>query len=147
VNRANALMSAATADRAMAFAVAGGVLLVIILLARTVGRLSKLARVAAAPVAPPKSSGGHGKLLLLAGAIGAGVWAYVKTRHPVAAAKAAPAPSPSPTPRPAVTRTVAPHVTQAAGHLLTVSGNVVVMYAIGAVVAIVVIGWVMRRMT
>jgi hypothetical protein len=41
---------------------------------------------------------------------------------------------------------VAPHVTQAAHHLLAVSGNVVAMYAIGAVVAIVVIGQIVRRL-
>lgn len=142
-----ALLTAATADKAMAFAVATGVLLVIILLARAVGHLSKAARTAAqaaaAPVPAPKSGGG-GKLLLLAGAAGAGVWAYLGHRHPATAVKASPVPSPSP--QPTVTRTVAPHVTPhlTLPHFLT-GGDVVAIYVIAAVVAIVLAGAVLRR--
>ena len=139
------LLNAATADKAMAWALTAGVLLVIILLARAVGRLAKHVHVPA-PAPAPKSSGGRGKLLLLAGAAGAGVWAYVKTRHPAAATAAAPqpAPSPSPSPTPTVTQTVAPHVTTAVHHLLT-GGDIVALYVIAAVVAIVLVGSVLRR--
>jgi hypothetical protein len=97
----------------IAGAVAAG--LVIILLARAVGRLAKLAKAAAAPVAAPKKSSGGG-MLLLAGAAGVGgLVLYERHQNAAAPAKAAPAPapSPSPTPRPTVTQTVAP---PAGGH-------------------------------
>ena len=139
-----AWLSAATADKAMAWVVAGGVLLVIILLARAVGHLSKAARVATAPVPAPKSSGGRGKLLLLAGAVGGGAWFYLKSRHPAAATVATPQPAPSPASRPTVTQTVAPHVT-APVHLPISGSTIVWIFVIAAVVAIVLLGPVLRR--
>ena len=146
MNHAPAWLSAATADKAMAFAVAGGVLLVIILLARAVGRLAKAAGAAAAPAPAPKSSGGSPKLLLLAGLGGAGFWYWdTHLRHAAAGtAQAAPAPSPSPTPRPTVTQTVAPHVT-APVHLPLSGRDIVILFVIAAVVAIVLLGPLLRR--
>jgi hypothetical protein len=120
-------------------------LLVIARLARVLG---KLAAAAAAPVTAPAGSGGKGKILLFAAAAAAGLWFWGKHGIGAATAKAAPVPSPSasPSPHPTVTQTVAPHVTQAAHHLLAVSGNVVALYAIGGAVAIVVVGSVIRRL-
>lgn len=45
---------------------------------------------------------------------------------------------------PAVTRTVAPHVTGPVHHLLT-GGDVVAIYVIAAIAAIVIVGAVLRR--
>jgi hypothetical protein len=88
-------------------------------------------------------------LLLLAGLGGAGFWFWdTHLRHAAAAApaKAAPAPAPSPTPTPTVTRTVAPH---AAPHfsfpIHLTGGDIVAMWVIAAVVAIVIILGVLRR--
>jgi hypothetical protein len=144
VKNAPAWLSAATADKAMAYLVIGAVLLVIILLARANGRLARLARVAAAPVSAPKPSGGGGKLLL-AGLAGAGGWLWYESKHKAAiAAKGAPAPPASPSPRPTVTQTVTPHVTGPVHQLLT-GGDIVTIYVIAGIVAIVIVGAVLRR--
>jgi hypothetical protein len=108
--------------------------------ARTIAKLA--AKAAAAPAPAPKSSGGKGKFLLLAGVIGGGIWAYVKTRHPVAAVNAAPAPSPSPSPTPG-SASGTPPIT--AYHFPLTGGQILVMLAIAAVVAIVLLGPVLRR--
>jgi WhiB family redox-sensing transcriptional regulator len=126
-----------------------GAVLVIILLAFAVLRLAKAAGKASVPVPAPKKSGISPKFLLLAGLGGAGFWYWdTHLRHAAAAgsAKAAPAPSPSPHPVPTVTRTVAPH---AAPHLTLpvhlTGGDVVAMFVIGGIVAIVIILGVLRR--
>ena len=144
MKNSSALLTAATADKVMAWAIAGGVLLVIILLARAVGRLAKHVHAPAAPVSAPKSAGGRGKLLL-AVAAALGGWWLVWGRHENAApAKATPAPSPSPAPRPTITQTVAPHVTSPAHPAL--SGSTIVwIFVIAAVVAIVLLGPLLRR--
>jgi hypothetical protein len=111
--------------------------------ARTIARLAAQAAAAAPAAAAPKSSGGRGKLFLLALAAGGGIWAYVKARHPVAAAKAAPPPAPSPTPRPTITQTVAPHV--AAYHFPLTGSQFLIMLGIGAVVAIALGVQALRR--
>ena len=117
---------------------------VIILLARAVGRLAKVAGAAAAPAPAPSSSGGRGKLLLLAAA-GVGGWVlFERHQNAAAPAKAAPAPSPSPAPRPTVTQTVAPHVT-APVHLPLSGRDIVILFVIAAVVAIVLLGPLLRR--
>ena len=126
--------------------IAGAVVaaLVIIMLARAVGRLAKVAGAAAAPAPAPKKSGGGVKLLLLAAA-GVGGWVlFERHQNAAAPAKAAPAPSPTPTPQPTVTQTVAPHAAGPVHHLLT-GGDVVALYVIAAIVAIVIIGQVLRR--
>ena len=124
-----------------------GAALVIILLTFAVLRLSKGGKAVPAPPPAPKRSGGGGKLLLLAGLGGAGFWYWdTHLRHaPAGAAKAAPAPSPSPTPVPTVTRTVAPHsVTHITLPHLT-GGQIVIIFVIAAVVAIVLLGPVLRK--
>jgi hypothetical protein len=133
----------ATPHNIVTAAVVAGALLAIILLARAVGRLAKLARVAAAPVASPKFSGGYGKLLLAAAAGIGGLVLYERHQNAAAPAKAAPAPmptpTPTPTPHPTVTQVVAPHV---APHLTfpihLTGGDIVAMWIIGGVVAIVI---------
>lgn len=123
-------------------------LVVIFMLARAVGRLSRAAVAAAAPAPASSSSGGAQKLVLLAAA-GGGVW-WLLSRHKTAGATAqaapapTPSPSPTPTPTPTVTQTVAPHITGPVHHLLT-GGDIVALYVIAAVVAIVIIGQVIRR--
>jgi hypothetical protein len=142
VKHAPAWLSTATASKIIAWLVILGVLLVIILLARAVGRLSKAAS-APAPAAP-KPSGGGGRLLLL-GLLGAGGWVWYEARHKAAAAAGKAAPAPVPSPRPTVTTTVTPHpVTHfVMPHL---SGGVVIgIFVIGAVVAIVLLGPLLRR--
>lgn len=144
MKNAPAWLSAATADKAMAFAVVLGVLLVIILLARAVGHLSRRPAAAAPPPAPRKSGGSGGKLLLAAaGAVGGWVL-YERHQNAAAPAKAAPAASPSPAPRPTVTQTVAPHVT-APVHLPLSGTQILIMLGIAAVVAIVLVGPLLRR--
>jgi hypothetical protein len=59
--------------------------------------------------------------------------------HPAKPAAAAPVPAPVPT----VTRTVAPHVTNF--HFPLTGGDIVAMWIIGGVVAIVLVGAVLRR--
>jgi hypothetical protein len=117
-------------------------LLVIVLLASAVRRLSKAS--APAPVRAPKKSGGGGKLLLAAAAGIGGLVLWERHQNAAAPAKAAPAPSPSPVPT--VTRTVAPH---AAPHLTLpvhlTGGDIVAMFVIGGIVAIVIILGVLRR--
>lgn len=142
--QAPALLSTAAADRYMAFAVVAGVLLVIIMLARAVGHLSKRAAVAAAPPPAPKKSGGGGKLLLAAAAAAGGWVLFERHKNAAAPAKAAPAPPSSPTPTPTVTRTLAPHVT-APVHLPLTGGQILIMLGIAAVVAIVLVGPMLRR--
>jgi hypothetical protein len=143
-------LSAATADRAMVWLVIGGVLLVVILLVRAVGHLSRGAAAAAAPAPAAKKSGGGGKLLLLAGLGGAGFWYWdTHLRHaPAGAAKAAPAPSPSPvpTPRPTVTQTVAPHITLPAHFPLT-GTQILIGVAVIAVVAFLITRVVVRNVS
>jgi hypothetical protein len=146
-----AWLSAATADKAMAFIVAGAVLLVVILLARAVGRLSK----AAALPPPVPESGGYGKFVLAAAAaIGALLlWSRHENAAPAktAARPSAPSPSPTPSPQPVVTQapvprvTVTPHVTSTAHHFLLTGGDIVALYIIAAVVAIVLVGQALRR--
>jgi hypothetical protein len=136
----------ATPHNLALIAAATGAGLVIIMLARAVGRLASLARIAAAPVAAAKPSRGGAKLLLLAGAAGAGIWAYVKTRHPAAATAVRAAPAPSPSPLPTVTRTVAPHVTpHFAFPVHLTGGEFVIIILIAAVVVIVLLGPAVRR--
>jgi hypothetical protein len=135
MKHAPAWLSAATADKAMAFTVAAGVLLVIILLASAVRRLSKGSAPVPAP-APKKSGAGGSFLIAVAAAVGG--WLLWKHHAPAAGtAKAAPAPSPVPT----VTTTVTPHpVTHfVMPHL---SGGVVIGIS---VVAIVLLGPLLRR--
>jgi hypothetical protein len=119
-----------------------GAVLVIILLAFAVLRLSKGSKVP--PPAPaPKPSGGGGKLLLAAAAVVGGLLAWGHYKPAAAGAKAAPAPSPSPTPT--VTRTLAPHsVTHITLPHLT-GTNLVWIFVIAAVVAIVLLGPVLRK--
>ena len=75
-------------------------LVVIILLARAVGRLARVASAAAAP-APAPNSGGGGKKLLLLAAVAVGGWVLWDRHEATAAtAKAAPGPAPAPAPTP-----------------------------------------------
>lgn len=145
MNRFSSLMTAATADKAMAWLVTGAVLLVIIMLARAIGRLSKLARIAATPAPAPKPSGGQGRLLAGLAAAGGGLWYWDTHRAAAVPAKAAPAPASSPSPVPTVTRTVAPHLAPVHFHLPVSGGDVVIIFVIAAVVAIVLLGPVLRR--
>jgi len=117
---------------------------VIILLARAVGRLAKAASAAAAPPAAPKSSGGRGKLLLLAAAAAGGWVLFERHQNAAAPAKAAPAPSPLPSPRPTITQTAAPHLASPV-HLPFSGSTIVWIFVIAAVVAIVLLGPVLRR--
>lgn len=118
------------------------VLSVIVPLARAVGRLAKAASAAAAPAPAPKPSSVPAKpLLIVAAAIGGLVlW----DRHKTAATAVKASPAPSPLPRPTITQTVAPHVAGPVHHWLT-GGDVVALYIIGAVVAIVLVSAVLRR--
>jgi hypothetical protein len=118
--------------------------LVVVLLAFAVLRLSKGHRPAPAPVAAPKKSGGGPKLLLLAAAGVGGYVLFERHQNAAAPAKAAPAPSPSPAPHPTVTQTVAPHITMPA-HLPLTGTQILIMIGIGAVVAIVLGGTILRR--
>lgn len=128
--------------------VALAALLVIVLLARAVGRLANAAAAAAAPAPAPAKPGGRWKLLLLAAVVAVGGVLWERHANATAPAKAAPAPvpAPSPLPVPTVTRTVAPH---AAPHLTLpvhlTGGQVVLIFVIAAVVAIVLLGPVLRR--
>ena len=86
-------------------------------------------------------------MLLLALAAGAAIFGYAKLGHPATASGATPAPAPTPTPRPTVTQTVAPHVT---GPNFTLpvhltGGDIVAMFVVGGIVAIVIILGVLRR--
>ena len=127
--------------------VGAAVLLVIVRLARAVGHLAKAATKAAAPVAAPaaatRSSGGGGRLKLLLGAVAAvgGFVLFERVKNGATAVKAAPAPSP--TPRPTITQTVAPHVT--AFHFPLTGVQILWALGIAAVVAIVLLGPVLRR--
>lgn len=115
------------------------VAIVVIGLVRAVGRLSKLVK---PPPAPAPGSSGKGTAFLVAAAAAAGGWMLWKHGN-APAAKAAPAPAPAP--QPTVTTTVTPHpVTHfVMPHL---SGGVVIgIFVIGAVVAIVLLGPVLRR--
>jgi len=129
----------------MAWLVIGGVLLVIILLVRAVGHLSKRAAAPAAPAPAAKKSGGGLKLLLL-GAAGVGGWVLFE-RHQNAAApvKAAPAPAPHPvpTPHPTVTQTVAPHVTTF--HFPLTGNQILIAIAVVAVVGFLITRVVVRN--
>lgn len=120
--------------------------LVIILLVLAVLRLSKGSKAAPAPAPTPRRSGGGGKLLLIAGAAVAGLLAWGRYKPATTGVKAAPAPSPSPSPTPTVTRTVAP---RAAPHFTLpvhlTGGQYVLVVLIGAVVAIVLLGPVLRK--
>ena len=78
---------------------------VIIMLARAVGRLAGAVRTAAAPAPSPKPSG-RGPAFLAAAAAAAGGWLLWK-RHGTAASGTASAPQPQPT----VTVTAPPHAT------------------------------------
>jgi hypothetical protein len=118
-----------------------GAALVIVLLAFAVLRLSRGHRVAPAPVAAPKKSGGGVKLLLLAAA---GVGGYVLfERHQNAAAPAKAAPSPTPTPRPTVTQTVAPHI--ASYHFPLTGGQILIAVAVIAVIGYLTVRVVVRN--
>ena len=83
--------------------------------------------------------------------MGAGIFAYVKHEHPAAAAAAGAAPppsvspsaSPSPAPQPTVTRIVAPHITTF--HFPLTGGDIVALWVIGGIVAIVLLGNILRR--
>ena len=132
--------------------VALAALLAIILLARAVGRLAK----AAAMPAPVPESGGHGKLVLGAAAAAGALllWSRHETAGPAAFAGAgtrtstpspAPSLSPSPSPSPSVTQSAVPHVTSAAHHFLLTGSDIVALYVIAAIVAIVLVGQALRR--
>lgn len=144
-----AFLKGVTAGQVEAAVVALAVLVVIWLLVRTLGHMTRALAKAAAPAPAPAKSGGGLKGLLFLAALGAGGWFLVTHLHatPSGAAKAAPSlPAPTPTPQPTVTRTVAPH---AAPHFslpvhLT-GGQYVLIILIGAVVAIVLLGPVLRR--
>ncbi len=133
---------------------AAGVLaavVVILRLARALGRMSALlAKMAATPAAASaKSSGGGAKRLVILVILGLGgllVWNTARHGGAAVAAGKPPAPLPTPTPQPTVTRTVAPH---AAPHFTfpvhLTGGDVVLIILIGAVVAIVLLGPLLRR--
>lgn len=122
-----------------------GAVLVIILLAFAVLRLSKGSKVP--PPAPaPTSSGGGGKLLLLAVAVVGGLLAWGHYKPAATGVKAAPAPSPSPSPRPTVTQTVAPHVTLPAHFPLT-GTQILIGVAVVAVVGYLITRVVVRNMS
>lgn len=130
------------------FEVAVG-LLVLVLLALAVLRLSKGGgKPAPAPAPTPKKSGGGGKLLLaVAGAVG-GLLAWGHYKPAATGAKAAPSPSPVPTPT--VTRTVAPHAAPGVPHFTfpavhLSNTTVVIIFVIAAVVAITLLGPVLRK--
>lgn len=91
----------------------------------------------AAPAAAPSSSP---LLPVLAAAAGIGGVSWWMATHPGPKVITAPAPRPQPT----VTVTAPPHVTGPVSHLLT-GGDIVAIYVIGAVVAIVLVGTVLRR--
>ena len=123
------------------------VLLVIVPLARAVGRLAKAAGAAAVPAPAPKPSGGGAKpLLILVAAVGGLVlWDRHKTAAaPAKATPAPPLPSP-PAPRPTVTQTVAPHISMPAHFPLT-GGQIVIAVAILAVAGFVIVRTVVRNL-
>jgi hypothetical protein len=122
-----------------------GAVLVIILLAFAVLRLSKGSK--ALPPAPaPKPSGGGGKLLLAAAAVVGGLLAWGHYKPAAAGVKAAPAPSPSPSPRPTLTQTVAPHVTIPAHFPLT-GTQILIGVAVIAVVGYLITRVVVRNVS
>ena len=132
--------------QSIALIVAGAVVLLVILrLTRTLGHLAKAVTKAAAPVAAPasaaRSSGGRVKLLALAAAAVGGFVLFERVKNAAPAVKATPAPSPSP--RPTITQTVAPHVT--AFHFPLTGVQSLWALGIAAVVAIVLLGPVLRR--
>ena len=123
------------------------VLLVILRLTRIMLHLARAATKAAAPVTAPasaaRSSGGRVKLLALAAAAIGGFVLFERAKNTATAVKATPAPSPSPTPRPTITQTVAPHVT--AFHFPLTGGQILIALGIAALLAIVLLGPVLRR--
>ena len=124
--------------------VGAAVLLVIVRLARAVGHLAKAATKAAAPVAAPASAAMSSRVparLLVAIVAAVGGFVFLRAHNAAPAVKAAPAPSP--TPRPTITQTVAPHVT--AFHFPLTGVQILWALGIAAVVAIVLLGPVLRR--
>lgn len=151
MNHVQAFLKALTPHEVLWGAVALAVLLVLGRMSRAVGHLAKAAsKAAAAPVAAASGgSGGSVKLkpLLLAGALIGGVVLFARSgiRPSVGHSHAAPAPVPSPSPQPTVTTTVTPH---AVTHFVMphLSGGVVIgIFIVGAVVAITLLGPLLRR--
>jgi hypothetical protein len=122
-------------------------LLVLGRMARAVGHLAKAAaKTAAAPVAAASGGSGGGlklKPLLLAGGLIGGVVLFLRSGIRPSAGHSHAAPSPSPSPVPTVTRTVAPHITNV--HFPLTGGDVVAMWVIAGIVAIVIVTAVLRR--
>ena len=90
--------------------------------------------------APVVASSSSPLLPVLAAAAGIGGVSWWMATHPGPKVITAPAPRPQPT----VTVTAPSHVTGPVSHLLT-GGDIVAIYVIAAVVAIVLVGTVLRR--